>query len=182
MDNFLNNHKDHPNQHKNWDNSIIKISNGKRATVEAILGLEERKINTKEQSCENQSPAFKQESYSLSPLFSHISTKESTWKITKNAFYFTEKSFFLSRDIKLCVLPTFPRFSVCHCWIYRKSWLKINLKNYVNIMRLNWNLKIQIVYILRRKEGIILELRQLTKHYIREIFWWENMQQMFTWS
>ena len=37
-------------------------------------------------------------------------------------------------------------------------------------MRLNWNLKIQIVYILRRKEGIILELRQLTKHYMREIF------------
>ena len=71
-----------------------------------------------------------------------------TWKQLKNyekCFLFYLKLLWLSRYLSFCTFPL-PFFSTAgKCWIYTRSWLKINRKVFDAIMCLNWNFKTQIV-------------------------------------
>ena len=65
-----------------------------------------------------------------------IVRKKAVKNLWKMLFYFSKKKYFVSRYIRAFVLPSFPLvppFPIAifgHCWIYRRSWLKINPKNY----------------------------------------------------
>ena len=70
------------------------------------------------------------------------------WKQLKNyekCFLFYLQLLWLSRYLSFCSFPL-PFFSPAgKCWIYKRSWLKINRKVFDAIMCLNWNFKTQIV-------------------------------------
>ena len=84
------------------------------------------------------------------PLFSFITSKESTLKNMKNTFYFIEKAFFYSRDIQFFVLsstrPASPLSAIAEFTV-DADWR-------------SWEIK----------EGMILKFGQLVKYYIRKIF------------
>ena len=68
--------------------------------------------------------------------------EKSLKKIMKNAFYKLLKRPFHFQDIQIFVLSCSPLFSlVGHCWIFRRSWLKMIPNVYDVIIRLIRNLK-----------------------------------------
>ena len=64
----------------------------------------------------------------------------------------------------------FKKQTVDHCWIYRRSWLKINSQVFnIGTCLIKYS-KAQMFEILKSKEGLILKLSQLIKYFIWKKF------------
>ena len=103
----------------------------------------------------------------LIKLFLRISSKEDTWLWKMLSFHKNPPFILEIFNCKYFLLPLFFPLLATVEFTEEAGW-RYNLKVYDAIMSPNWNLK--LFNILRRKEGMILKLRQFIEYYKRKIF------------